>query len=1036
MGRISAVLRAFVLASAVGLLAAGSAAASFDMTVTGGPSSMQAGAHPDLNLEIAATGSEYIKDLAIDLPAGFIGNPNAVTLCTLDQADGPSGCPQTAKVGETYLEATASIDPKLLFPDPTAQAILAVLFPQPIVVPLPIYADGGVYAMESRGEGDNREPARLWIKVTPYIKLDGILAQLNGGEKFYLQDGVQTLESTIAVRSPGDLGLRTLLGHAPDAPVPNQAHLGALTLLQKINKMRFTLYGKPPAGNGLPFTANPTTCGDKTVKLTANSYEGGHVVTETPNFTISGCDALKFEPTMSFEPGTLTAGQPGQVTAGAHFKSPAEIGDNLAEAHLKRAVFKMPVGAAVSASMASRGLAACTDEQFSYDTAKKPECPELSNIGTVKFDSPLVGIAAGHLFLATPTKDVPLRLFMYVKRGTIQIKLKASTLLDEKTGQVTMVFDGVEQPFTEFSIAFRGGPNGMLKAPDACGDYELTTDIEPFSGAVAHPTAPFKVDGCKPKSFAPTLKAEASPTTAAGDTMLVNEITRTDDDELITGMRVSLPAGLLAKLPGVTQCPVAKARVGDCGQESQIGTVTTDAGTGPEALTLQGPIYITEGYDGAIAGIAIVVDAKVPADKPAIDLGKVAIIGKFDVRPDLGIDIVATDVPKIVGGIPMYLKKIRLDLNKPGFTFNSSSCAPQEWKATMYGENGKQSLVTYPYQATGCENVTFDPQMSARLSGPATAPGIETRILGQVGHSTLRDVELTMPAAISASLAGVSRACAEATYNAGSCAADAEIGSVVAYSALLPLPVGGPVTLIKLDGEVMPALAMKLRGAISFDLVVRNRVVQETQNGVKVGLLRSTIAGVPDAPINQFDLKLNPNALLQSTAADICANSQVAKGVFAAHSGASSTKSVPVDTSEICGQSGQNPVAISGRLTGARKGASPKLTIKATAKTSWARFSSLRVGVQASRVKVVSKALRKAGRGTIGGTKKRLSWNGKTVGAKIGGAGARSVQISLGKGTLKRVSLKPGSKVKVTITYRLAGSGKTVKQTVRLTARR
>ena len=71
-------------------------------------SSHSAGAHPDFKLKIKSDAGNQmdIKNIAFEMPAGFLGSPFATTQCTDSQAASYK-CPATSKVGAVIALADA-----------------------------------------------------------------------------------------------------------------------------------------------------------------------------------------------------------------------------------------------------------------------------------------------------------------------------------------------------------------------------------------------------------------------------------------------------------------------------------------------------------------------------------------------------------------------------------------------------------------------------------------------------------------------------------------------------------------------------------------------------------------------------------------------------------------------------------------------------------------------------------------------------------------------------------------------------------------
>ena len=74
--------------------------------VKAAPADTKAGAHSDFTLSFDLGGSETIKDLDVNLPAGLLGNPNNAAKCTMDQFNGDA-CPAESQVGTQTVNSTA-----------------------------------------------------------------------------------------------------------------------------------------------------------------------------------------------------------------------------------------------------------------------------------------------------------------------------------------------------------------------------------------------------------------------------------------------------------------------------------------------------------------------------------------------------------------------------------------------------------------------------------------------------------------------------------------------------------------------------------------------------------------------------------------------------------------------------------------------------------------------------------------------------------------------------------------------------------------
>ena len=83
-----------------------------------------------------------------------------------------------------------------------------------------------------------------------------------------------------------------------------------------------------------------------------------------------------------------------------------------------------------------------------------------------------------------------------------------------------------------------------------------------------------------------------------------------------------------------------------------------------------------------------------PAKAGPFDLGKVIVRAKIDVDPETAALTITTDtegpykIPTIIDGIPLQIKHVNVDINRPGFTFNPTNCSPLAITGTLGSAEG------------------------------------------------------------------------------------------------------------------------------------------------------------------------------------------------------------------------------------------------------------------------------------------------------------------------------------------------------------
>src|SRR5262249_44433139 len=135
------------------------------------------------------------------------------------------------------------------------------------------------------------------------------------------------------------------------------------------------------------------------------------------------------------------------------------------------------------------------------------------------------------------------------------------------------------------------------------------------------------------RKFTPSYTAASESTAAAKYSPFKVHIGRTDGQQEIKAVNVTLPKGLIGRLAGIPYCgegeiAAAAASSGkaqqakpSCSSNSAIGTVTTVSGTGNAPLTLPGTAYLAGPYKGAPISMVTIT----PAVSGPFDLGTVVV---------------------------------------------------------------------------------------------------------------------------------------------------------------------------------------------------------------------------------------------------------------------------------------------------------------------------------------------------------------------------------------------------------------------------
>jgi hypothetical protein len=969
-------IRSALLALAALLVFAAPASADFSVdSFTAAPASAQAGGHSDFTASFEFGGDEKVKDLALELPPGLVGNPKSAATCTVAQFTGDN-CPAASEVGTTTVEATAIV----------------------IIIPTPITATGTIYNLAPEAG----EPARLGILVRP---LGGLLGNI-------------PLQSPIKLRSTGDFGLTSLVPNMPST---------VSGLDTTINAISLTL--NATAANG-PFMTNPTSCDAAKTVLKATS-EDGTVATATSSFTPTDCAGVPFTPTVGVTPGTTQVDTPTDYSIAVNVP---DSGAGRAQSHVSRVAITTPPGTNMNAPVGD-GLDPCTEAAFNKGSDAAPVCPAASKVGTAQIDTPLLGVLEGDVFLAQPTQADPFRIFVSIPLPGGRIKLIGKISPDANTGQLTSVFDGLPPvPFTSFKLTFRGGDKAVLVNDTACATQTTTSSLTPYSGASpATPTSQFTTtaDGAgaacaDPQPFAPRLTATSSNTVAGASPKVTMDIARDPGQQLLTGMEISLPAGLVGGVNGIGICAGEAATTGNCPAESKVGTASTIAGAGGSPLRLGGTIYLATGDAGAPAALLTVVPARVGP----YDFGNVVLKSNIHVRPgDAGFEVSAPSLPQILGGIPLRLRGLSLTLDRDGFMRNPTNCAPLQIEARFTSAGGARSSATAPYQSTGCDSLVFAPRLTASAGGKGQTaklryPGLTTIISQAPTEGASKSVAVTLPKELSANRDVLGAVCQPQQLEANACPAASRVGEAQANTSLLPLPLTGNVYIVA-NPAGLPKLAVDLKGLLSLRLIGE---VQATTSNIT-----TTFTGIPDVPLTRFALRFfpGPKGMLQN-GFDLCtAKKPELGGTFVSHAGTSKSVKTPLVV-EGC------PPSMTVALRSVARG-KPSVRIMVRKPANGNKITQLRLRLPKG-MTFSKKQLRKGASVTVG-RKRVSSKNIKLVGSKelwitVSGGGADAVRVALSKGLVRSgKSLRKAVRRRPSLSFSLRASLGTEVHTIKKSVR-
>lgn len=855
------------------------------------------------------TGAGHPRDITLELPRGLLGDPAATAaLCTEAQLLA-SSCPKDSEIGLAGVTTLLFGELPTVFTDPLYNMVPPPGYPAEIATNV---AHAGIYAhvlAEVRSEGDYGVRARIRDALAlPGYPIFNVQSQLWGDPGGAAHDQIRA-ECLTEDKSPGGCP-------APDGASPRPAFL--------------TMPGDCRAA-ALPFEVRADSWEEPDVERKAG-YESADLSGQDP-VHLSGCGEVGFAPTIEVKPSADAADSPSGLDVDLRLPPGAPSLEPLAgraTAILKDATLSLPAGVTVNPSQAA-GLEACTEAQIGFAEevssgeeagalrfTKAPQsCPEASKVGTLEATSPLLvqrnaehevqadGEGAplpealhGSLYLAKPYANPfgsLLALYLAVEdpKTGIVAKLAGEGSLDPDSGQITTRFaHNPEIPLTDIHVHVFGGERGALITPGACGSYSTSAELVPWSapeGPSANPTDSFAVskapDGgpCPPApSWAPALSAGTLAPAAGRYSPLAFKLTRPDGSERLSSLRASLPAGLTARLAGVGRCSeaeIAKARsreapnkgaeeIADpgCPASSRVGSVDVASGAGPAPFHVAGSAYLAGPYKGAPLSMVIIT----PAVAGPFDLGAVVVRAAVHLDPVTARPSAVSDpVPQFIQGVPADVRSVTLELDRPSFTLNPTSCEEEAFEGDATSALGHVAPLFERFQVGGCASLPYAPKLATRLYGKThrgAHPRLRSVFTARPGEADTARISFALPHSEFIDQSHFRTICTRVQFAAHACPKGSVYGHMKVITPLIEGPLQGPIYLRSSSHE-LPDVVAALHGPpdtpVELELAGR---VDSVHGGV-----RTIFANVPDAPVTKAIVTLQGKrkGLFQNST-DIC----------------------------------------------------------------------------------------------------------------------------------------------------------------------
>jgi hypothetical protein len=817
-------------------------------------STTQAGGHPDLSASftLANPGEpEAAEDVTVNFPSGIFGNPNAVPTCTASDF-ALFECPSISQVGTVTLRASYLGKPEYLLGtapvyDVNVQALgetarLAFVVPTlniPIAVPVQVRTASD-YGLRMTIAG-----------ITQQMPLAGAEMTVWG-----FPAGDEHVNERFLPGSPGQPagcpGKATASCASNNGQAPHPTHTVAE-----------------------PLTDNPSSCTGRplAVTLDVRTYQDPSQVTHAEDQypPTTDCGLQTFKPALNV--GLTSAEGDSPSGLDLSLRAAQSLGRSPTPSSIRAATVVLAEGLSINPDAAD-GQTACTEAEVDFSSEGPANCPNTSKIGRFDIETPALSAPlSGSLYIGEPAPGNQYRIFMVAEGFAINAKIIASVHPDPSTGQLSMsVTDLPQVPFEELNLHLFASDRGLIATPTRCTVYQIDSTIVPWNSSLAPQSSRPSVSiasgpGGRPCSgqvspFSPRLAAGMSNPLAGAFSSFSLKLDRDDGDQFLSDLNFTMPPGLTASLRGIGYCSdgairQAASQLGrteetypSCRASSLIGTSNVAAGPGSHPFHVVGKMYLAGPFKGAPLSLVVIT----PAVAGPYDYGTQVVRVAIHVDPlDAHVRAVSDTLPTIIGGIPIRMRTIQVNIDKPQFMINPTNCDQFSIDSQGIGDQGSIADFSSYFHAVNCAGLGFKPKMTVRQAGRsgtrrATNPQLQFDLRTRPGDANIKSLSVTLPSAFEIDQRHLGDICSEKELVEKQCADRTPIGTASTTTPLLDRPLSGPAFAVSGSGG-LPRLGFVLNGQV-------NLVPRADTKSVKGGRLQTTVPVVPDAPIGHFSLKV------------------------------------------------------------------------------------------------------------------------------------------------------------------------------------
>ncbi|HMJ23287.1 MAG TPA: hypothetical protein VK513_15330, partial [Terriglobales bacterium] len=214
--------------------------------------------------------------------------------------------------------------------------------------------------------------------------------------------------------------------------------------------------------------------------------------------------------------------------------------------------------------------------------------------------------------------------------------------------------------------------------------------------------------------------------------------------------------------------------------------------------------------------------------------------------------IVSDPLPQIIDGVPVDVRSVSVNADRPEFTLNPTSCAEKSFNGQITSGLGQLAPIFERFQVGGCSSLPFKPKLSARLFGPIHRgghPSLRAVLTAKPGEANIASLSFTLPHSEFIDQGHFRTICTRVQFAAEQCPPGSIYGHVTATSPLVDYPLEGPVYL-RSSVHKLPDAVASLHGPPSQPIAFEGAARVDSVKG----RLRARVETFPDAPIGKVTI--------------------------------------------------------------------------------------------------------------------------------------------------------------------------------------